>query len=83
MCNSPSVELKKLEESLSIKEVFEFMSFESIFPVDPHKKYELIAALRNGLSFRTAKLTYSHGNSFGNQNIIWKIPTDCSEPESD
>ena len=38
-------------------------------------------ALKSGLSFRTAILTYSHGNNIGNLSFIWKVPSDSSEAD--
>lgn len=61
--------------------MFDFVSVESVCPQDARKKYEYMSLLKRGLSVRTAKLTYSHGNSVGNLNFIWKIPSAKSDSD--
>ena len=79
MSNSVPSLLNELEMVLSDKDIFEFVSVESGCPQDARKKYEYLSLLKRGLSVHTAKLTYSHGNSVGNLNFIWKIPSANSD----
>ena len=48
-------------------------------PNDARKEYAYLNILKNGLSVRTVKLTCSNGNSRGNLNFIWKIPSASSD----
>lgn len=70
-----------LEIALSHKNLFEYVLVENFCPADPRKKYEYLKLLSSGLSVRTVKLTYSHGNNIGNLNFIWKIPIKASEKD--
>lgn len=79
--NSVPSLLNELEMVLLDKGMFDFVSVESVCPQDARKKYEYMSLLKRGLSVRTAKLTYSHGNSVGNLNFIWKIPSAKSDSD--
>ncbi len=75
VCSPTPIMFNDLEIALSHKNVFEYVL------ADPRKKYEYLKLLSSGLSVRTVKLTYSHGNNIGNLNFIWKIPIKASEKD--
>jgi len=58
---------------------FEYLSIEDFCPSDPHKKYHFIQNLQSrGLAFKSALLTYFHGNNVGNFHFIWRISEEAS-----
>jgi len=60
------------------KEVHEYVIVDELCPSEPSKKYDFIQKLKkNGLTVKTAMLTYSHGNNVGSIHFLWKV-TDSS-----
>lgn len=65
-------ELLKLELELEKQIEFEHLVIEDFCSSDPCKKYCFIQNLHSrGLSFKSAMLTYFHGNNVGNSHFIW------------
>ena len=70
----PSPHVKKLNDTILIKNPYEVVHIDEYAPADRKRRYTFIQDLRKGLSKRCVLCTYSVGGPVGNYHFVWILP---------
>ncbi len=68
-------QLHELDELISVKPCYEYVSIVDMLPSDPVRKHRMLnTILTTGLSVSCIMLVYAPGSNVGNLQFMWRVP---------